>query len=654
MKRFTILLSLVLIAAFAMAQVNTTSKIIKDKADYTKTVKTTKDVPVWECTFDEATPLYTIGQEVGTKAWTVSDTTPSDGFTNAGYENGEVEVPPAWLYTGWRYVHDYSVSGANFAWIEGITDLIYGTVAPFESWIQFDNINLTSVNNPKVTFYQNYKVFNYDECYVDFSDDAGVTWNSVRINIKEELGGTSSYGEETLEVIATDYIANSSNASIRFRWVCTSDDADYGAGYSWQIDDINIVETPVYDVKITSGAMSFFEYLDYTDPAYAENNVYQVSGYYGNIPQAQFASEYANCWFNIAAQNMGVDAVIPVATIEIFDPEMTSIFSNTVTGVEIATNETDTIDLIETDFALGADPALGEYTVVYSVAIDAFDDEVLTNNADTSYFNITENYYGRDITGPTSSTSLNNSSAGGIDGEQFGQTFMFMWDTEITSVDVYIDGETSTDANIVLKAYQYDSETSAWVGLASSELTFIESTDLDNWINFEFTDDVNIIIDPEVGGKDILIALEMYYNNIAKEGNEVWIGYDSYDCVDAVYNHGFYTNYGDEDVWYYGGLAGGLSMRVNFNDFQINESAVPTEIANNLSIYPNPSTGILNIEGIEGADVQIINMMGQIVESVENTNKYNQIDMSNYSNGTYFVKVIIDNNVITRKINLMK
>jgi hypothetical protein len=109
-----------------------------------------------------------------------------------------------------------------------------------------------------------------------------------------------------------------------------------------------------------------------------------------------------------------------------------------------------------------------------------------------------------------------------------------------------------------------------------------------------------------------------------------------------------------DDTWYYGMIDGGVPayhlLTPKYDPNSVEENSIDA----NLSIYPNPTTGMLNISGIEGADVQIINMMGQVVESVENLNEYNQIDMSKYANGTYFVKAIVDGNVVTRKINLMK
>ncbi len=74
--------------------------------------------------------------------------------------------------------------------------------------------------------------------------------------------------------------------------------------------------------------------------------------------------------------------------------------------------------------------------------------------------------------------------------------------------------------------------------------------------------------------------------------------------------------------------------------------------ANNINIYPNPTTGTLNISNAENADVVIYNMLGEVVLSVNNITRI--IDISELAEGTYIVKVVTENNVTTQKVNLLK
>ena len=78
-----------------------------------------------------------------------------------------------------------------------------------------------------------------------------------------------------------------------------------------------------------------------------------------------------------------------------------------------------------------------------------------------------------------------------------------------------------------------------------------------------------------------------------------------------------------------------------------------TELSN-LSIYPNPSTGIVNINNAQGADIFVYNIVGGLVASVKNANAVATVDLSTYAEGTYIVKVVSDNNVVSQRINIVK
>ena len=95
-------------------------------------------------------------------------------------------------------------------------------------------------------------------------------------------------------------------------------------------------------------------------------------------------------------------------------------------------------------------------------------------------------------------------------------------------------------------------------------------------------------------------------------------------------------------------------IRLNlFTDYFVSANKVNN---NNdfISIYPNPTTGTLNITNAENAAVYVYNILGEVVASIDNADAFSTIDMSNLSEGTYIVKILTDKNVITKKINLIK
>ena len=65
-----------------------------------------------------------------------------------------------------------------------------------------------------------------------------------------------------------------------------------------------------------------------------------------------------------------------------------------------------------------------------------------------------------------------------------------------------------------------------------------------------------------------------------------------------------------------------------------------------VSIYPNPTYGMVNIDGYEIIEVKVYNVLGQLVKET----KENVIDLSAQEAGIYILKVITPSGVITKQI----
>ena len=71
-------------------------------------------------------------------------------------------------------------------------------------------------------------------------------------------------------------------------------------------------------------------------------------------------------------------------------------------------------------------------------------------------------------------------------------------------------------------------------------------------------------------------------------------------------------------------------------------SSTPENVAESYSIYPNPTTNTITVCGNDIKEVQIFNICGQNIMTVNCTNNV-KVNLSNYAAGIYMVKVI-DNN----------
>ena len=69
-----------------------------------------------------------------------------------------------------------------------------------------------------------------------------------------------------------------------------------------------------------------------------------------------------------------------------------------------------------------------------------------------------------------------------------------------------------------------------------------------------------------------------------------------------------------------------------------------------LSVYPNPARGMINIAQAEGANVAIYDVSGRMVMSAEGIGANQQLNVASLVNGTYFVQVELEGNQSIKKI----
>ncbi|MCZ4318082.1 T9SS type A sorting domain-containing protein [Aequorivita viscosa] len=74
----------------------------------------------------------------------------------------------------------------------------------------------------------------------------------------------------------------------------------------------------------------------------------------------------------------------------------------------------------------------------------------------------------------------------------------------------------------------------------------------------------------------------------------------------------------------------------------------------NLSLYPNPASTVLNLKNAENANIQVFDVLGKLILSQDNIAMDAQINVANLANGTYFIKISKDNAVATKRFLISK
>lgn len=101
--------------------------------------------------------------------------------------------------------------------------------------------------------------------------------------------------------------------------------------------------------------------------------------------------------------------------------------------------------------------------------------------------------------------------------------------------------------------------------------------------------------------------------------------------------------------------AGNSSNTYNCGSARIFELTTATKVSSlmsdNISIYPNPTRGVLNIRSKENIKQVIIsNITGETILTNSNENQTHSINLSHIKNGIYIITIKTDSGIVTRKL----
>ncbi len=140
-----------------------------------------------------------------------------------------------------------------------------------------------------------------------------------------------------------------------------------------------------------------------------------------------------------------------------------------------------------------------------------------------------------------------------------------------------------------------------------------------------------------------------------KSGDELiaeipYDGSNSYDYFDNTYEL-------DQGVVYYSVnciyIRGEEQCESEYWDVLINITDVE-ENTTSIIVYPNPTNGLLNINANGLQHITITNLLGQIVYDQNADADFITIDMNQYGNGVYMIRIETENGTSLKKVNVMK
>ena len=505
-----------------------------------------------------------------------------------------------------------------------------------------------------VLFYQTTR--QYQSTYIVSYTNDGTTWNDIVIN--DEFVINSATFNEWKRVFLPGADLTSTNFQFKFRYE--------GNYYFWIVDDVQLIET--------------------------EANNLQANTFYAIAPNLLTpASQTDSVRFLIDVQNIGASAQTNSnVNMNIVNSVGVEAYNEDLSYGTIPANFLDENRIFPGHFL--PDAVVETYTGTYTVSADG-DDFDLSNNTQSFSFQITDSTFAKE-------EATNLFGANPVNEPTFNWTMATSYfvrngedpvdpNTKYECSSVLVGLENLADnvgGFVTIYLYEWEdvnndgiSQSGERDGSAGGKIVgnytyeILAGTDdvLDLLVSLEnFDGDAGDPIQLKANTNYVLSAgltsagtskIELSSTN----DNELNATGFLTDSLTNIPRYSAFWNVSEGD----GGISNDLSplnvaprMRMHVSEFfEVNVNN-PLDEANNVKVYPNPATEVVNmeldlVENLNNAVVRIVDLNARNVMEVVYENLSSQTltySVANLSAGTYFLKIQSDKGYITKKFTVVK
>ena len=652
MKKIYLILFCITIGFIASAQ-NSSSQVSKKHEFIEEKTRSNfssqpKGVVLWENQFDNAsdwvidnTCAYAAYNIVGGYDYTnqtpISSTSTCTGSGTAGIDPGtgaaaqwRFETDPnlipvsalapfgsASASNGFLFINSDACGGGDG---DGTPILVTATIAT--------PVDLTGENSVVLSFSHNYRWWQ-DTRGVRVSGDNGATW--VQYEITNNSGYPNDQNSGNPEITSIDVssdVGGQSQVLVQFYY----EDNDFWAWY-WAVDDVKISRKDLNNIQANSSWI------------YGETH---YSAEYGRVPITEIDQNWV-----VGAQvtNDGVNDQTNVT--------LAADFGSFNTSSSLGIVEADSSSTIESLEPLVL--TTGTYQGTFTVSSDS-DQVGGANFSDNTYernFEITNDVYSLDGIGlhPAGYEALgslgSNSWADAEDGLVCGTYYNLKQPQVLNSVRTYITSTSVAQAEVILYIIDSLSFSTGAFGNATytSDLYTLTTNDVANGY-FDLSIAILSGWDPSTNSnnwENLTLSAGGYYLAV-----ELFSGGGTYHVRivdDATVSQPAWSSAiwypAPTSTFYSNGNAFAIRMNMGAN-VGINEN-----ITNNVSIYPNPTSGILNIStnAKDLSEIIVKDIMGKVVLSQKFNSKI-AINTENYAKGVYLIDVKNNLGTVSEKISV--
>ena len=462
-------------------------------------------------------------------------------------------------------------------------------------------IDCSAYSNVSIVFEQSYRTY-LDTRIIRISNDGGTIWTDFVVTDGTEPTAQNSPNPDVYSINISSVAGGQSNVKVQINY-------QGNWGWYWAIDDMKIIETDQYDIKLQTTSFG-------TDGAYGARLPYF------QVPTAQIAP------INIGGviKNIGVQDINDAG----FTADISGIYAGVGGPIVIPAASQDTIFCSAT-FTPSAGNAI--YSVQVAATTSNSEPDGLNNLLPNFQINVNPFIYARD----------NGQILGGISnagqGYEVGHIFDIFTSATIYGIDAIINATSEPGGEIFIKLYSIDPATGNFVFVDESAPYILTQSDLGQKISLPLATPI------------LLNANESYLAMVGSYGD----GGATNDLVTASSGASepqtsYYFDYTD-NTWYY--TTSNVMVRMNF-DPALSIENISQETG--ISLFPNPASNEITVEVVKEitATLSILDSKGMLLGSYMLNGLSQSIDITHLSNGIYFILLSDGKSTSTRKFVVNK
>jgi len=501
--------------------------------------------------------------------------------------------------------------------------------APHNGELMTDTIDLTAYSDVSLKVNSYFRTFQ-GQAFVAFYVN-GVYDSQVQVHSNLSVNESTDSNATSLIRVPSNVCGNA-NVQMQFLFDGTTQSNTNGSGYYfWMLDDLELLETPEYLVDVLDQNHGGW------DIGYASTQGSGMDYTFKPLLQSN-ANPYM---FEMSFANIGSKPVHGIQmNINVDDASGASVFSSN--------SDSTTLSVLDTAAYLASLTFAPSSVGVYDMSFWGSGDSISNTSIETMTAIITDSVYGRDYGNPAGAWRVGR-SCGGL---QLGNKFDVYADDELTSVSAYIADYSVAGANIFGVVYEVDTAggTTTYFQLSQTDDYELQPSDIDGWVTIGFNQALDVY-----SGQQYMLCIGGYVHPLDTFG--INVSGDAEITMSMIMDDGSGCALGSATsfpAWYW--ISGAPMIRMNFGD-QTSTSIVENSFEGVVVLYPNPSYGNITLELNDVVNdkysISVKNLLGQEIYSVEkivNGFMKQNIDLSNYSRGSYLVTITNSLTSISQKI----